>query len=100
MFERDLLMKKNFIKNLFKKICIIAFLIYVSVIFIQQQQTLSSYNSQKKYYAQKIDEAEKYNETLIATKDNLDSKEYIEAISREKLDMYSENERVYININK
>lgn len=100
MFERDLLMKKNFIKNLFKKICIIAFLIYVSVVFIQQQQTLSSYNSQKKYYTQKIDEAEKYNGTLIATKDNLDSKEYIESISREKLEMYSENERVYININK
>ena len=100
MFERDLLMKKNFIKSLLKKVCIIAFFLYVSVVFIQQQQTLSAYNSQKKYYAKKIDEAEKYNETLIATKDNLDSKEYIEAISREKLDMYSENERVYININK
>ena len=29
---------------------------------------------------------------------SMESKEYIEAISREKLDMYSENERVYINI--
>ena len=48
----------------------------------------------------KIKEAETYNETLIATKDNLDSKEYIEKICREKLDMYSENEKVYININK
>lgn len=100
LFERDLLMKKKLIKNLFRKLCIIIFLIYVTVIFIGQQQTLISYNSQKDYYSKKIDEAETYNETLIAAKDNLDSKEYIEAISREKLDMYSENERVYININK
>jgi len=32
--------------------------------------------------------------------ENLETPEYIEAISREKLDMYSKNERVYININK
>ena len=93
-------MKNELLKNIIKKICIVAFLIYVAVIFIKQQQTLNSYNSQKKYYADKIAEAKSYNETLIATKDNLNSKEYIEAISREKLDMYSENERVYININK
>ena len=41
-----------------------------------------------------------YNETLLETKDNLESKEYIETICREKLDMYYENEKVYININK
>ena len=93
-------MKKNIIKNLFKKLCIITFLIYVTVVFVGQQQTLASYNSQQDYYMEKIDEAKTYNETLVATKDNLDSKEYIEAISREKLDMYSKNERVYININK
>lgn len=87
-------------KNLFKKLCIIIFLIYVTVVFVGQQQTLASYNSQKEYYSEKIDEAEKYNETLVTTKSNLDSKEYIESISREKLDMYSKNERVYININK
>jgi len=93
-------MKKILIKNLFKKLCIIAFLIYVTVVFIGQQQTLASYNSQQEYYSEKIEEAEEYNETLVATKDNLDSKEYIETICREKLNMYSKNEKVYININK
>lgn len=93
-------MKKFLKKNLIKKLCLISFLIYVTVVFVNQQQTLSSYNSQKKYYTEKIDLAKKYNETLTETKDNLESKEYIESISREKLDMYSENERVYININK
>lgn len=93
-------MKNILFKNLVKKICIITFGIYVVIAFVKQQQTLNSYNSQKKYYAEKIQEAKDYNETLIATIDNLDSKEYIEAISREKLNMYSQNERVYININK
>ena len=93
-------MKKFFKTNLIAKLFLICFLIYVTVVFVNQQQTLNSYKSQKEYYSLKIEEAEQYNETLLATKDNLDSKEYIEAISREKLDMYSENERVYININK
>ena len=92
---------KNFLKtNLIKKICLIVFIIYISVVFVNQQQTLNSYESQKDYYAIQIQEAEEYNETLLATKENLESAEYIEAISREKLDMYSKNERVYININK
>lgn len=93
-------MKKDLIKKLFKKLCIIAFLIYIAVVLIGQQETLVSYNSQKEYYSEKIEEAKEYNETLIATRDNLDSKEYIETICREKLNMYSENEKVYININK
>jgi len=93
-------MKKILFKSLFKKLCIIVFLIYVTVVFVGQQQTLASYNSQKGYYSEKIEEAEQYNEVLLATKDNLDSNEYIETICREKLHMYSENEKVYININK
>lgn len=92
---------KNLLKaNLIKKICLIVFLIYISVVFVNQQQTLNSYKSQKDYYAIQIQEAEEYNETLLATKQNLETAEYIEAICREKLDMYSKNERVYININK
>ena len=37
---------------------------------------------------------------LYPNKSNLNSKEYIEKIAREKLDMYTENERVYVDINK
>ena len=92
---------KNFLKkNIIKKLCIIIFLIYVIVIFINQQKTLNSYNSQKGYYSKKISDAKEYNRTLIATIANLDSEEYIKTISREKLDMYSPDERVYININE
>ena len=92
---------KNFLKkNIIKKLCIIIFLIYVIIIFIDQQKTLNSYNSQKDYYSKKISDAGEYNKTLIATIANLDSEEYIKTIGREKLDMYSPDERVYININE
>ena len=92
---------KNILKNNFiKKACFIVFIIYISVIMINQQKTINSYNSQQEYYAIKIQEAEAYNKSLISEKSNLNSKEYIEKIAREKLDMCTENERVYIDINK
>lgn len=92
---------KNILKNkFFKKICIIVFIVYTAMIFINQQKTLASYNYQKNYYQAKIKDAEENKETLLSEKSNLNSDEYIEKIAREKLDMYSENERVYIDINK
>ena len=93
-------MRKILNKNLIKKICLIGFIIYAMIIFINQQQTLNSYKSQKEYYSSKIQEAEEYNSTLLATKENLESDQYIETICREKLNMYAKNEKVYININK
>ena len=98
--ESDLLMK-NILKNkLFKKICLIVFVVYISIIFINQQKTINSYNTQKEYYEAKVEDAETYNKTLVSEKSNLNSSEYIEKIAREKLDMYSKNERVYVDINK
>ena len=92
---------KNILKNKFiKRTCLIIVVIYISIIMINQQKTINSYNSQQEYYAEKIEEAEAYNKTLIAEKSNLNSSEYIEKIAREKLDMYTEGERVYIDINK
>ena len=41
-----------------------------------------------------------YQESLNATKDNINSEEYIEQIAREKLDMYLPNEKVYIDKSK
>lgn len=92
---------KNILKGkVIKKLALIVFMIYAVIVFVNQQNTLNSYQAQKEYYSLQIEEAEEYNATLIATKENLESDEYIESICREKLDMYSPNERVYININK
>ena len=98
---KEILLMKRKIKNkLLKKILLIVAFCYVAVILINQQQTISSYNTQHKFYMDKIKEAKEYNQTLEQEKEHLNSKEYIEKIAREKLNMYAENERVYIDINK
>ena len=92
---------KNIFKNkIFKRICLVLLIIYISIVFINQQKTLASYNAQKKYYQDKIVEAKENNEALIEQKENLNSNSYIEKMAREKLDMCTENERVYVDINK
>ena len=47
-----------------------------------------------------IEEAKLKNSNLIAKKNSVTSKEFIEEIARDKLDMYLPNERVYIDIGK
>lgn len=87
-------------KNIVKKILLIAVGIYIISIFISQQQLLNTYQKEiGKYETQKL-EAEKTKESLVAMKDNVNSPEYIEEIAREKLGMYLPNERVYIDIGK
>ena len=41
--------------------------------------------------------AEEKKEKLLETKSNINSKEYIAQVAREKLDMYYPNEKVYID---
>ncbi len=91
-------MKKLFNKNnLIKTIIIFAIAVYTVITLISQQKKLMSYANTKEYYVSKIQEQKDYNETLINTKENLNSDEYVEKIAREKLDMYYPNERVYID---
>ena len=92
-------MKKFFKENsIFKKIFIIGLIIYAAVIFINQQKTLNSYYNEKEYLSKKIEEKKEDNKTLISTKENVNSSDYIEKMAREKLDMYLPNERVYIDM--
>lgn len=87
-------------KKILKKILIILFFIYVIYTLISQQKTLNSYKSEQAYYSDKIKEQNEYKENLTATKENVNSPEFIEEIAREKLDMYLPNERVYLDISK
>ena len=91
-------MKKRY-KNreLIKRICLIGLSIYVVGIFVNQQKTLNSYKTAQKYYKEEIETKVAYQKTLKETQSNIDSKEYIEKVAREKLDMYLPNERVYID---
>lgn len=88
------------IKKLGKKLCILAVILYTSITFINQQKSLNAYNSEQIALKEKIEQQEEYKESLLQTKENISSPEYIEQLAREKLDMYLPNERVYIDISK
>lgn len=87
-------------KKLYKKLLLLSAFIYVACIFINQQKVLNSYKSTQEFYKGQIEEKMAYQESLNATKDNINSEEYIEQIAREKLDMYLPNEKVYIDKSK
>ncbi len=93
---------KSIIKNgkLYKKLLILGIGIYVICIFMNQQKSLATYKNQKEYYEELIAEQEQTNKELTELKENVNSKEYVEEMAREKLDMYLPNERVYIDIGK
>ncbi len=91
----------NVIKvNKILNLVIILVIIYFIFTFINQQLKLNSYNKDISYYSTQIEELEEKQEELLATQDNVNSKDYIEKVAREKLDMYLPNETVYIDINK
>ena len=92
-------MKKIFnLKNLYIKILVIIFCIYIVYVLINQQTILKSYKQSQAYYEEKTQDAKQYQESLKSLKENVDSPEYIEEIAREKLGMYLPNERVYIDV--
>ena len=71
---------------------------------IKQQINISQYKDDIKDLSSKIEVAEKEldenKQNLEQEKKNTDSLEYIEKLAREKLGMYLQNERVYIDSNK
>ena len=89
--------KKNKDSNLIKKIIYLAILVYVLYVFVGQQKTLNSYKKSEEYYEKQLNTQIAYQKNLVEKKSNINSKEYIEKIAREKLDMYLPNERVYID---
>ena len=88
------------INKLIKKFFLVIVILYVSITFINQQKAINAYKNKQASLKEKIQEQEEYNQTLLATKENISSPEYIEELAREKLDMYLPNEKVYIDIKK
>lgn len=87
-------------KKVYKNVIIAVFLIYFVVTIISQQKTLNQYKTETATYSKQLEDAKEKNAELVETKENVDSTEYIEAVAREKLDMYLPNERVYIDIGR
>ena len=80
----------------------IALIIWI-VMLIKQQLNISQYKDEIKGLSSKIEVAEselsQNKQNLEQEKKNTDSLEYIEKLAREKLGMYLQNERVYIDSN-
>ena len=93
-------MKNKKLMLILKRVAIVAIAVYVIYTFFTQQQTLNAYKADEERYQQQIAEEKEKNEELNQTKSNINSKEYIEEIARDKLDMYLPNEKVYIDTSK
>ena len=88
-------MKKN--KKILRNLLIIAIIVYIAFVFIDQQKTLNEYSKNTEELNQQIASEKATNEELNQQKDNVNSLEFIEEMAREKLDMYHPNERVYMD---
>ena len=78
-------------------------LIFWIVMLIKQQLNIKQYKDEISVLSSKIDVAqEELNQNkldLEQKKENTQSLEYIEQVAREKLGMYLQNERVYVDSN-
>jgi len=79
-------------KKLYKSLLILLVLIYALITLVSQQKVINQYSTNSKELASKISEQE-----LTDKKKNVNSKEYIEQVAREKLDMYYPNEKIYVD---
>ena len=93
-------MKKN-------KFLIPVFLIAIivwGVVLIRQQKNIIQYQKEIKELSTKInvaqDELDQNKQNLEEEINKSNSPEYIEKVAREKLGMYIQNERVYVDSNK
>lgn len=86
------------LKKVLEKLIIFLIFIYFIVSFIGQQKVLNEYKKDTEGLLAKKSEVTTYKESLIATKENINSKDFIEQMAREKLNMYMPNEKVYIDI--
>ena len=84
-------------KKFYKKLLLILILGYLIFTLINQQKVLNQYGENSKQLASKIEEQEADKEELASEKENVNSKEFIEQMAREKLEMYYPNEKVYVD---
>lgn len=87
-------------KKIYKRIFFIIIMAYFVFTLISQQKALNSYKTAEANYSSQLKQAQETNKTLVNTKENVTSLDYIKEVAREKLDMYLPNERVYVDIEK
>ena len=92
-------MKKG---KLLRNVLVIALIVWI-VMLIKQQLNIKQYKDEIEVLSSKIDVAEdelnQNKQNLEQKKEDTQSLEYIEQVAREKLGMYLQNERVYVDSN-
>ena len=92
-------MKKG---KLLRNVLIIALIVWI-VMLIKQQLNIKQYKDEISVLSSKIDiaqdELNQNKQDLEQKKEDTQSLEYIEQVAREKLGMYLQNERVYVDSN-
>lgn len=83
-----------------RHIMIIGLLIYLVIVFINQQQRISKLESQKESKNEEVKELEKEIGYLQEKIKHTDSLDYIEKIAREELKMIKPGEIIYIDKDK
>jgi len=84
-------------KKIYKSLLIVLVFLYTVFTLINQQKLLMQYDNESQQVKEKIEEQQEYNDKLIAEKDNVNSKEFIEEMARDELDMYYPNEKIYMD---
>ena len=89
--------------KLLRNIFLIIFIVWI-IMLLKQEMNINQYKNEIEVLASKIetseDELNQNKQDLKQKEENNQSLEYIEQVAREKLGMYLQNERVYIDSNK
>ena len=92
-------MKKG---KLLRNVLLIAAIVWI-IMLIKQQLNINQYKDEIEVLSSKIevaeDELNQNKQNLEQKKEDTQSLEYIEQVAREKLGMYLQNERVYVDSN-
>ena len=78
----------------------IAFVMYFSYTFFDQQLKINRYNSQIEMYNKEIEAKQNLVEYYNTQNDNITSDEYIESVARERLGLGKPYETIYVDANK
>ncbi|MDI6600298.1 MAG: septum formation initiator family protein [Thermoanaerobacteraceae bacterium] len=87
-------------KKLFKKVLIIAIVIYASITLINQQLTIMHMEAKKAELNDQIQEAKDETKRLNEKLKNASSDAYIEQIAREKLGLVKDGDIIYVDVGK
>lgn len=88
--------------KLLRNIFLIIFIVWI-IMLLKQEMNINQYKNEIEVLASKIetseDELNQNKQDLKQKEENNQSLEYIEQVAREKLGMYLQNERVYVDSN-